>query len=729
MSALGTLRLGSGALASTWLRVPPVVTITAPGSGITSPSVTATWSYSSAAGRAQALYLVQLRTSDGSTILYTSGVQSGTDVSHDLDFLLSSGQYQLWVSASDLSDWSEVAVQPFTVDLADVSDFPDEPLVGSVYEIAINGMGFMLADSPDPQRRYRRLTGVLDPPRFTTGDTPFSQAIERYTIIGATDWSGGAGQDTAHREDSDSTRYLESEGVNPFEDGLRLLPATELEETETYASGELVVTDDGVFYLDDTNDLKNIVSPGDAPTAFSIAAAGTISSLASDGVRWYAADGAAIFRGASAADPGAAWSTINAVLVSWALDRLVAVYVNGSSRTALTTLAEDGTEEVADGRFTFPSDTSIPAITAGDGFLWFATNRGVESHIRAWQLGSADEDFVALSLPAGQYVLGLGFYLGNLFLRAGELLADGTTRVIIYRCIPSEGRLTPQRVLDIDDAGTEPGGFTGSDRFVLFSWSEMADDGRSGIGCIDLSTGGWSRWLYAPVDTATGATGSIVLWEGRTAFMVSGYGLVVETTDPLTTGYLRTSHADLGSGLSKVVDDITVTFEPLPTGGEVSIDYDIGVTGYVSAGADAAVAGLKTSTWEIAQQGASIGAKITLTATDTTPVVQTLQKRVHPLSLADQVLTLPVNCGDQLTDVKGAPLPGSGPGKGMNRVRVLESLQSTRVRLQDVDWPFTGTATIWEVVGVEADVVGVYDRKLNHRVNSGVAVLTLRRGA
>src|SRR5690606_8770459 len=96
-------------------------------------------------------------------------------------------------------------------------------------EVGLNGKGYMLYDNRDSDGQrweYRRAVIPLDPPRLATSDTPFSEAIERYTFQGWSGFEDGAGQRFANRPRSSPVAYWDSEGINPFDrSGLELLPA------------------------------------------------------------------------------------------------------------------------------------------------------------------------------------------------------------------------------------------------------------------------------------------------------------------------------------------------------------------------------------------------------------------------------------------------------------------------------------------------------------------------
>jgi hypothetical protein len=261
---------------------------------------------------------------------------------------------------------------------------------------------------------------------------------------------------------------------------------------------------------------------------------------------------------------------------------------------------------------------------------------------------------------------------------------------------------------------------------VFWSWKAMADDNRSGIGCLDLSTGGWTRWLYAPVDTATGNVVSLYNWNGKVGFSIGAYGASLEHTAPLTTGYLESSVRDLASGLTKVLTDLRVTFGELPTGGTLTAAVSTDGGGSYQSLGSISTAGLRSGAWEVAREAPSVAVKLTLGATSTSPKVRTTQVRLHPLSIVDEILVLPVNCEDELRGVNGRDLHEVRPS--LSRAAVLNALVGTRCKVQDVDWPVTRTSRVWELVSAETTSVGVNDVRVGRRTEAAaVCVLTFRR--
>ena len=78
------------------------------------------------------------------------------------------------------------------VEYVDVHAFADNTAVGHRYQVGINGVGYMLADHPEKGDEYRRQVIPLDPQRLATSDTPFSEAIERYSFAAADTWESGS---------------------------------------------------------------------------------------------------------------------------------------------------------------------------------------------------------------------------------------------------------------------------------------------------------------------------------------------------------------------------------------------------------------------------------------------------------------------------------------------------------------------------------------------------------
>lgn len=742
MSMLGGFKIAGEGVAGAFLTSPPTCTVTAPVGTVVSAPVTVTWTYSSPVGRVQSTYRVRVLSQDGATTLYDSATLSGADVTFDIPFTLSAGSaYIVRVTVGDGFDTGSDD-SDFTFDDGSTATIAENSQVGSVYEVAINGVGYMLFDHPDRQTRYERRVVPLDSPRLSTSETPFSQAIDRYTLASSIDWSDGAGQDIANRDTSSAAAYRKSDGINPFDEKgtIRLLPAALLKDSTTFSAARCVVAGGKLYVLVGNGQFNVYDDPADASaTNFSITGAGAFESVCSDGTNWYYADGANVYRNSTAAD-AAAWSTSNAHLVQWCTDRIfIARPSSGSTPNALYEMADAGTEVGGARIWTLAVGTTITSITSGDGYVWFTGNRNDRSAVFACQLGSDNSYLTALEMPAGLTATAVGYYQGNVFIRA----LDPTGRGIIFRCLTADGKLTPTRVVELPGTVDQTlGDFAGDDRYVYFSWRGMGQDTLtasktgSGVGCIDLSTGGWSKWIGHRQATSegSGAVPSIVMWYGRPTFVIEGYGCLVADAEDggdegiVGTGALETSLIDLGTSLRKVWTELQATFDPLPAGGGIAVSYSI--DGGVSYDPLTAVttAGSKSARWTLNQESDTISFKVTLTGTTQSPRLRSLTVRANPVGLADQVIVMPVNCHDHVTGLNKHPLVDQdSEGSGARRVRTLESLVQTRVQIQDIDWPITQTSQTFDLISAEYVPTGVFDRSAGRRGDGGYTILTLRR--
>ena len=740
---LGAPGVGVGTLGGDFVRSTPTVTVVSPTGTVTTPTVTVTWSYSSLAARAQASYRIQFLSQDRTITLYDSATIAGSTTSLAVPFNLSPGStYVLIVSASDGLD-TGTAEGGFTFDGSAATATTPERAVGSVYEVGVNGVGLMLADHPEKEIRYERRVIPLDSPRLSTSETPFSQAIDRYTLAGAYDWSAGSGQLAYNREGSDPARYRKSDGIDPFSvpGSARLAPNGTLKHSSAYANSRAVIAGGGLYVLTADGQFANYATPSTvSPTTFTISGAGAYRSICSDGTNWYYSDGSNIYRNNTAAS-AAAWSTVDAFVVQWCVDRVFAARIGtGSKPNVLVELNSTGAEVGGARVWTLQPETEITSITAGDGYVWFTGTRGDKSAIFAVKLGADDSYITALEIPAGLIATNIGFYQGNLMIRAVDLAGDAT----IYRCATSAGKLTATKVLEIPAVGglsQAVGDFTGDDRYIYFSWRQMGETllnptkTGSGVGVIDLTTGGWSKWMGVRQSTteATGAVGTILSWYGRPVFTVDGYGAVHADAPSggddgtVNSGQFETSLYDLGTSLRKVWGEVTVTFDPIPVNGSVQVFYSVDGGASYTALTAATTAGSKSARWSLNVESDTVSFKVALAGTTASPVFRTLTVRAYPVGLADQILTLPVNCADIVAGLNGKTVPGSTRGAGSARARWLESLVQTRVAVQDIDWPVTGATTTYDLIGVETRSVGVYDRAVNRQSQAMVAVLTLRR--
>jgi hypothetical protein len=629
---------------------------------------------------------------------------------------------------------SEILTE-FTTDLESLDSIADLETVGRIYEIAINGVGYMLYDGNEDTENqdlvYRREVVPLDPERLATSDTPFSEAVQRYVFQSFSSFLAGAGQRHLYRDGSIDNAYLDSEGVDPFQrDGLSLLHSASRELATAHTAVRIAVVGDVLYAQTGDNDFTYVSTPGGSETGFSVAAATTIVDLATDGQSWYAAAGtASIFKGTTS-DPGAKWDTLTAGtdvrVVEWAGQRICAAYVgpSGSTPNVFSTFTGAGAEEVASGRLVLPAGWTITSITDGNGYVFFGAYSGNVGVVYAWQVGSSDTPFLAWRLPPGHLPRAVRWYQGNVMVWATD-----DDRLVAYRAIPdTSGQLTPTFAFELTGyaGGYDVGEWAGDEALVFYPKSSAST--KAGIGAFNLETGGYCNWLASSV---AGLVRGVDRWQGRLVFSVDGDGVWSENPSTfVSTGWLETSIDDHGSTLDKVYDALTVVVDPLIADESLNVSYttDGGASYTTWSDATMASAGLKRQTTDLSKKASSIGLKITLNGPGTsTPTMYSAQIRQHMHGLADQVVQWPIDCGDVVTDLKGRPLSENGPGKGAARARTLESLVQSRVVAQDRDWPATGTTDTWEIVSAQTRSRALFDRKAGKNVLRDVCVVTARR--
>lgn len=617
------------------------------------------------------------------------------------------------------------------VELAGPADFPDNPEVGTVYEVAINGEGYMLADDPERQISYQRGSIDLQPQRLATSDTPFDQAVERYSFATDEDWTAGAGQFWRDREGASTSRFFDSDGVDPFsEEGvLSLLNATERTLQVSYDNPLAVVVGEDLYVLTGDDELtRHDGTEWKTPVTVTDGGAVTILDMASDGQFWYGATGSSIVRGTTT-DPAAAWSTEPALQVRWAAGRIcAAVKASGSTPNRFTTLAPDGSEELTDGHLTLEEGHTVVLGGAAQGVFWFGSYVGDQGLIWAWQLGLDSEGnfhtpFVAWELPQGLIPTSVATAAGEVWVRAYAPTGPDAGNVRIYRGVPSSG-LVPILVADLGQ-GVPTGSFDEHGDNVLFSW--RSSTGKAALGAVNLISGGYARWLRTDVE---GPVTSIVTWKGLDVFTVGGQGVYALDPDSYETeGWLRTSIADGSSALDKVWDQVEVlTVGQLNAGESVSVEGTTNEGGSFFEIGELAGAGARRVRLPVQRRSATMGLRYTLKSTGTTQTKITLvSRRYYPLGLSDVVVVLPIDCGDNLRGLNGHELPGNAAGSGARRARDLESLTQTRVKLQDIDWAVTRQSHVYVVVNSQVTAVGVYDKHLGRKVWRQIVTLTLRR--
>jgi len=605
-------------------------------------------------------------------------------------------------------------------------NYSPEVAVGRIWEVAINGVGYMLYDDrAEEQYQYQRATVPLQPPRFASTDTPFSEAVERYSFQAFTDWRGGRGQKRLSIVDANPAAFFESEGLDVFDtDGLKLLKNPVVEENLSAACNGLTVVDGALFYLEGTA-LKRIASVSASPSTVTTNAGSR--SLCTDGESWYLANGTTTIRKGTTSSSTFKVYENPVGTVGWGANRVLAATEadTGAGYRRFTTFGDDGTEEIIDGRVDLPIGWNINSFTAGMGYVFFSAVKGNRSAIYAWDVTSYTP-YVVDELE-GEQVIDVQYFRGQVLIRAQRAYSGGTD-LLIYRGVIDEGTgaITRFLVADIteegpavDVAASTPPAFCIDGALAYFAW------GRYGVGAIDLESSGVAKWWETGSNRVVGP----VMWLGRPTWAVDS-GAIYRASDTayVATGFIRHSVLDGSSTMDKIFDRIRIQSEVLPANTAVAVAHSVDT--YATTVSSAGMAAGDSQLDDLITVGAkSMGLQLTLTSSNgvSTPVVQLVQLQMHAAGISDEVLVLPIDCGDHIRTLAGASSPMNGPGQGAARTRTLQALARSIVQVQDIDYADTGLTYEFEVEQVTPLKRSVLDRSQAEVGIRMVTVVQLRR--
>jgi len=617
------------------------------------------------------------------------------------------------------------------------------PDVGTIFEVAINDVGYMLADTPDSEIQYRRVISTLEPQRFSSGETPVSEAVERYSFFNSSEWRGGAGQRFLNRDSSDKSSFWDRQGVDPFDEDqrLKLLPSMNLHEASSATNAMAVAGSKYMLLRDTSTVVKSLTLTGDTPATDQSYTTGLTSVTDMDlgPGKGYIATGTALREVTLGSATNNSLSTLDIHRVAWIGDRVAVLYRHSDAATwRFSTLDTSGTEEITDGLLTLPGATNasmascdykLGGMTSGNGYVWFSgwSADGDDAHVYVWNIDTTLSPSMALHFVRGEYPLDILYYQGGLYM---WVVAQNEGVVKLYRgVVNGDGTITP--FLVSSNIGTIPTDleYDGpkmavSSRSLFFCWNGMQTN--SGFGVLDLATGGYAKRGHAG---ASGDAVSAYVWGNRPGVSVAGVGAYGEdSTDFETTGWLKTSIADADSALDKHWDAISFNATQ-GTGTSVTIGYTVDAGDSYTTLISASVLDEETRALDV--DSPSLGMQITLTGngTTTTPLFRVASVKFHPRGIIDQVLVFPINCGDSVKGLNGRDL-GYTKNSGMTRARSLELLQGNEVTVQDMDWQTTAATYSMEVISVDMRRVrAAYDPASSENRTFQVAMVTLRMDA
>jgi hypothetical protein len=357
---------------------------------------------------------------------------------------------------------------------------------------------------------------------------------------GESSWHLGAGQKYADTADAQDYRFYTSQGVDPWTKGqLTLLKGVAESLDSANTNLPMAVTDTRVYVVDGQN-VKYSTNPfASSPTwstASGLPSGHTPRDITSDGKNVYLT-----YEGTNSSH--GLWKYTSADVASNVAYGHQFGYVDFVKGYFIVTgFGANGGElfyspsgNVGGDDYTHPivgwqwiGSASGPNAIYIAGFIG---DRGAIYKLTISTAGVLQTPVVALDLPSGEIPTHLGSYLNGVLI--------GTNKGVRYATADNNGDLT---VGPFIATGANVNQFTAESNFVWFGWSNFAS-GFSGLGRMDLSTfvspnlPAFASDLMAPV---AGTVTSVVTFNSKRLFSVSGQGVYAETTNFVETGYLDT---------------------------------------------------------------------------------------------------------------------------------------------------------------------------------------------
>lgn len=433
-------------------------------------------------------------------------------------------------------------------------------LVPSVFPVAIDGRPYMVDQKSGKfQQAYEpRVRDSQD-----TSTAPGEAAINPGGLWrrGQDSWHLGAGQRYADTAEAQDYRFYKSKGVDVWTKGQLSLLHDTTKSLESSATTSHMVVQDGRIYVSLDGDVKYTTDPFGASPTWSDCTGepgGTCAAMATDGYKIYLAFPS---DGVRQIIPNTSVSTISTTKFVNSTDSYYMLgfakqYMFGSYSHVLHSFDTGGSK--AD-RIT-PDDTQFKwvGVATGQNAVYAAGYSGKKSLIYKITIktdGTLDAGVVALELPTGEVVSSIAGYLGFIIL--------GTSRGVRFCATDTNSNLVAGQVIPTSGPVYKS---ASNDKFSYFTWSNY-DGTSTGLGRLDLSTfTATNTPAYASdlMYTSTNDVKSVVLFNDKPVFVVSGVGVVVEdSANVVTSGTLESGVYRWGIPDRKFVAKVDVRAEPL----------------------------------------------------------------------------------------------------------------------------------------------------------------------
>jgi hypothetical protein len=559
----------------------------------------------------------------------------------------------------------------------------------NIYDVAIGGQPFLLGASD--RFPYQRQTATYRKQQFDNTKEVGEQTFEGWWLRSQSSFHLGAGINylDPYLSENVQFRFNDSAGVDVWTQGqVSMLPDTEnvftLSDNIQMFGAIDSLNQDCVFVSDDAV-LTRIAADGTDATIAYGGSGSNITSLAQDGLNYYAANDTGIYRGAltgTGATGSIFYQTGDNTVIGFVKQRLVAAI--GPSVYEITSSTGATGPLVADKRYTHPdADWNWTAIVEGPQAVYASGYRGNNSSIFKFTLSTVGvmptltNAVTAADFPDDEHVTALGVYLGTYML-------IGTNKGVRVGIIDGNGDISygPLTYEKTDVLHTLS--FAFKDRFAYATITNNID-GKSGLIRIDLAQEVEpGRYAYAK-DLSSGVTGdcravAFIGDTGRAAFAVAGSGVYFEhPTNKTPTGFLDTGFIRYATIEKKYFKLIKPRFDT-PMFGSCTIstkEIDGDVTSIITIASSTPALNTDLAT-NIAQPQEELAFRFNFNrdATDATkgPVFDGYQVKSLPAVTRARQLTIPLVNFDFETDRYG--VQNGYEGRAFDRLQALENLEA-----------------------------------------------------
>jgi hypothetical protein len=568
---------------------------------------------------------------------------------------------------------------------------------GTFYDVAFSGLPFFVAASE--AQPYRRVTAQYRKQQIDQTREPGEQTLTGWWVRSQSSFHLGAGIKYFEpiQEESLRFQYTESKGVDVWTRG----QATLLNDTASFYSGaapaQMIGVNDGTndcIFVTDGSALKKITSAGTSTTITQAGTPSTIYSLTTNGTSYYFINGTHVHKGSVGATPADteiynASSTTRAT-IRYVKQRLIAaigpaIYELDPTRTSSTGLPT--------ALFTHPNTSWVwSSISEGPQAIYISgyDPNGTSSSVfkisldlvNATTLGFPEllTPTVIIDLPSGERINDFDVYLGTYAILATSAgfrvgVADNTGDIqygpLLFR-----------------DAACTAIAFKDS-----YAYIATLVDGEAGLVRTDLSTTVIASALYFPwawdlIAAGASTTATQVAFFGNSdrAAFATGNTIYAESTNLVSTGYLRTGYIRYNTLETKIYKLLQARINT--TNGGIAIssvdsidtEYNIGTFAQGTP-----VPEISVNYPNTAQE--YLGFKFTMTrsATDATkgPLFTGYQLKSLPAVPRQRLIQYPVFCYDHESDKFSNEV--GYEGSAYDRLSQLEAIENVgdTIRVQD----------------------------------------------